>query len=129
MINDEGRVESAEDRRGVEEDNHSLEDKDENVIILAKNNMHMVVDPRMKLPEPPPEWVPSLPKVGKEAMFSADVDDPGEWHEFTYTAKMEKGKYRHHCIPTGAIPVTPDKHGKREVNEWKFNYQGWSGDK
>jgi hypothetical protein len=58
-----------------------------------------------------------------------DVDTHGEWHEFSYTDKMEKGKYELHCLPTGAIPVAPDEHGERQVNGWKFKYQGWTDEK
>jgi hypothetical protein len=86
--------------------------------------MHMAVDPRTKLPKPPPEWVPPLPNVEKgEPMFS-DVDNPGEWHELIFTEKMEKGTHNHHCLLTGTVPVVPSDHGERRVNGWKFKYQG-----
>jgi hypothetical protein len=91
LIHDEARVDSTEERREAADDNDNLENKDDNAIILARNNTHMPVDPWMRLPELPPEWVPTLPKLDKgEPMFS-DVDNPGNWQDFTFTAKMEKG--------------------------------------
>jgi hypothetical protein len=80
--------------------------------------MHMVVDPRMKLYEPPSEGVPPFPKVEKGEPTFSDVDNTGEWHGFTCTAKMEKVKYKQHCLPIGAASVAPDGHGEREVNGW-----------
>jgi hypothetical protein len=58
-----------------------------------------------------------------------DVDNPGNWQEFTFSAKIEKGRYKHHCLPTGAVPVPPNDDGEREINGWKFHYQGWSDNK
>jgi hypothetical protein len=83
--------------------------------------MYMTVDHMMKLPESPPE----LPKVDKGELMFSDVDNPGERHELTCTSKMEKCKYKKHCLLTGAIPVVPDEHDKRHINEWKFMYNGW----
>jgi hypothetical protein len=60
LIHDEARIESAEERTEAANDNQNLEDKDDNAIILARNNMNMAVDPRMRLPEPPPERVPHI---------------------------------------------------------------------
>jgi hypothetical protein len=89
LIHDEAKVESTEERHEATDANHNLEDKDDNAVILARNNTNMAVDPRMRLPEPLPEWVPPLPKVDKgEPMFS-DVENPGNW--LTFTANMEKG--------------------------------------
>jgi hypothetical protein len=65
LIHDQARIDSAEERNGAANDNENLEDKDYNAIILARNNMSMAVDPPMRLPEPPPELVPPLPKLDK----------------------------------------------------------------
>jgi hypothetical protein len=43
----EARVELAEDRREAYDNIHNLEDKDNNTVVLDRNNMHMMVDPRM----------------------------------------------------------------------------------
>jgi hypothetical protein len=61
-------------------------------------------------------------------MFS-DVDNPWNWKEFTFAAKIKKGRYKHHCLPTGAFPVPPNDDGERAINGWKFHYQGWSDTK
>jgi hypothetical protein len=55
LIHDEARVQSTEERCEAADDSESLEDKDDNAIVFARNNVHMTVDPGMRLPEPPPE--------------------------------------------------------------------------
>jgi hypothetical protein len=54
LIHDEARVKSTEERRDADGGNQNFEDKDEKAVFLARNNMHMAVDPRMRFPEPPP---------------------------------------------------------------------------
>jgi hypothetical protein len=77
LIHDEARVESTKERREADDDNQNLEEKGENAFILARNNMHVAVDPTTRLPEPQPEWVSPLSKLDKgEPMFS-DIDNPG----------------------------------------------------
>jgi hypothetical protein len=88
LIHGEASIESAEERNEAADDNKKLEDKDDNGIILARNNMSMSVDPRMRLPEPPPEWVPPLPKLDKGEPLFSDVDNPGKWQHFTSTTKI-----------------------------------------
>jgi hypothetical protein len=56
------------------------------------------------------------------------VDNPGNWQEYTYTAKYKKGRYTHHCIPTGSKPVTINSDGDRNVNGWEFFYKGWESE-
>jgi hypothetical protein len=119
LIHDQARLESAEECREATNDNDNLEDKDDNTVILARNNMNMAVDPRMRLPEPSPEWVPPWPKVEKGEPMFYDVENTGNRQEFTFTAEMEKGRYTHHCLPTGAVPVPPNDDGEREINGWK----------
>jgi hypothetical protein len=89
----------------------------------------MGVDPMMKLPEPPPERVPPLPKGYKWEPMLYDVDTPGEWHDFTYVDKMEKQQYKQYCLPTGTVPFAPNEHGEWQVNGWKLTYKGWLDDK
>jgi hypothetical protein len=88
IIHDEARIKSAEEHNEAADDNEKLEDKDDNAIILARNNIIMEVDRRMRLPEPPPECVPPLSRLDKgEPMFS-DLDNPRNWQEFILTAKI-----------------------------------------
>jgi hypothetical protein len=63
LVHDEARVESTEERREDDKDIQNLEDKDDNYAILARNNMYRANDPGMRLNEPPPEWVPTWPKL------------------------------------------------------------------
>jgi hypothetical protein len=63
LIHDEARIEYAEERNEATQDNENLEEKDNNAIILARNNMRMTVDPRMRLSEP--SGCPHCPKLTK----------------------------------------------------------------
>jgi hypothetical protein len=60
LIHDDARVKSTEERHDANDDNQNFEDKDENAFAIARNNMHMAVDPKARLPEPPPQWVPPI---------------------------------------------------------------------
>jgi hypothetical protein len=79
----------------------------------------------IRLPSPPEDWVAPAPKGHKgEPEFTA-VDNPGDWSQFTYRAEFDsKGQYKHHTIPTGAVPV-PLKDGQRKLGDWEFHYGGW----
>jgi hypothetical protein len=67
--------------------------------------------------------VPSLPKIDKgEPMFD-QVGNPVNWQEYTYTAKFEKGRCKHHFIPTGAKLVHVNSYGDRKMNGWEFYYK------
>jgi hypothetical protein len=111
LLHDEARLEVEQDLQEAQDDNEALEDKDANSIIMARNNPQMVVDPLVKLPSPPDTWVPPLPKVDEGEPMYDEVDNPGNWQEYTYCAKFEKGRYKHYCIPTGAKPVPVNSDG------------------
>jgi hypothetical protein len=76
-IHDEASIKSAEERNEASQDNENLEYKDDNATTLPRNNMIMAVYPRMRLPEPPLEWVPPFPKLDKGEPMLYDVDNPG----------------------------------------------------
>jgi hypothetical protein len=57
-----------------------------------------------------------------------EVDNPGDWQEYKYCAKFEKGRYKHHCIPTGAKLVPVNSDGERHMNRWEFHYKGWQSE-
>jgi hypothetical protein len=77
------------------------------------------------LPSPPEDWVAPEPKTLKGEPAFSNVDNPGDWSQYTYRADFDsKGKYKHHTIPTGAVPV-PLENGKRKLRLWEFHYKGW----
>ena len=85
-----------------------------------------------KPPSAPDNWMPMPPKIemGEPTSFE-DVDNPGNWSDFTMRPKFDKktGKYLYHCLPTGATVVPEDDEGNRSVNGWKFVYDGsWKDD-
>jgi hypothetical protein len=75
-----------------------LEDKDANIIIIACNNIQMTVDPPIKLPFHLDTWVPPLPKTDKGEPLFEQVENHGNWQEYTYTAKPSYKKEDKHII-------------------------------
>ena len=54
-----------------------------------------------------------------------DVDNPGNWSEFTFRPKLDSKKnYSHHAMPCGATPVPMTAKG-RVLAGWEFHYDGW----
>jgi hypothetical protein len=80
-------------------------------------------------PEPPPNWKSKDVKVDKGEPPFAEVDNPGQWCEYTYQPVFQKttGTYLYHAMLSGAtaVPVNPNT-GKREVGGYEFFYQGWT---
>jgi hypothetical protein len=124
LIHDEVIQEAEQDLQEAQDDNETLEYKDANSIIMARKNQQMTVDPVIKLPSPPYTWLPPLPKVDKVEPMYDEVDNHGDWKEYTYCAKFEKGRYKYHCIPTGAKPVPVNSDGERHMSGWEFHYKG-----
>jgi hypothetical protein len=78
LIHDEAMQEAEQYLQEAQDDNETLEDKDANSIIMARNNQRMSVDPLIKLPSPPDTWLPPLPKVDKGEPMYDKVDNPGD---------------------------------------------------
>ncbi len=84
-------------------------------------------------PGPPITFLGYVPKLDAPAHFS-DVDNPGRWSQFVFQPKYgqmnNRGPkvYVGHQTPAGAKVVPPNNYGIREVNGWKFHYQGWEPD-
>ncbi len=73
-------------------------------------------------PGPPHDWNPTINVNRGEPRFE-DVDNPGEWSNFTFRPMFEPkgGKYICHSMPAGAVPVPINaKTGKREVGGYEF---------
>ncbi len=79
--------------------------------------------------EPPPNWKSKDVKVDKGKPPFAEVDNPGQWSQYTYQPVFQKttGTYLYHALPSGAtaVPINP-RTGKREVGGYEFFYQGWT---
>jgi hypothetical protein len=86
----------------------------------------------IKITSAPPDFKPKAPNETKGEPSFSDIDNPGEWSEYTFRsefAKKEKGgKYTCHTLPTGAVPVPINDNGKREAAGWEFHYKGWKHD-
>jgi hypothetical protein len=80
------------------------------------------------LPSPPEDWVAVVPKAMKGEPAFIEVDNPGDWCQYTYHPEFDsKGRYKHHTIPTGAVPVLL-KDGEQKLRGWEFYYDGWESD-
>ncbi len=81
-------------------------------------------------PGPPDDWKFSIDSKRGEPEFNA-IDNPGKWSSFTFRAKFSSagaaGKYTHHVMPAGAIPVprNPENCNKRMECGYEFHYDGW----
>ena len=75
-------------------------------------------------------WTPATRKEVKGEPKFEDVDNPGQWSEFTFQPNFEgeygSGAYGHHATPAGAkvVPLDP-MTGKRTVNKFYFFCDGW----
>jgi hypothetical protein len=85
----------------------------------------------VKVPKVPEDYVePEVNHDRNEPLFE-DVDNPGEWPRYCFQPKFESrsntSQYKHHAMPTGAIPVPADtNNGTRKIDGWEFFYKGWS---
>ena len=82
------------------------------------------------VPSAPVGWTPATCKEAKGEPKFKDVDNLGQWSEFTFRPNFEgkygSGAYGHHANPAGAKVVLLDPMtGKRTVIEFDFFYDGW----
>jgi hypothetical protein len=80
----------------------------------------------------PPDFKPKPPNPAKGEPFFPNVDNPGNWSEYTFYLGFKKkdkgGQYTFHSLPTGAVLV-PVNDDKQEAAGWEFHYKGWKHDK
>ena len=78
-------------------------------------------------PGPPPTWAGYQPKGN--APPPENIDNPGSWSLYSFGPKYKAGSvYAGHFTPAGATVLPPNEHGHRELNGWRFHYQGWTPD-
>jgi hypothetical protein len=78
-------------------------------------------------PGPPPTWAGYQPKGNAPQL--GDVDNPGNWSLYSFCPKYKTGSvYSGHFTPAGAMVLPANEHGERELNGWRFHYQGWTPD-
>ena len=77
-----------------------------------------------KLAEPSYHLVPARLKSTQTRWTFEEVDNPCNWPPHCHRPKfVENGKYKHHCLPTGAVPAPVDEEtGKRELEGHEFFY-------
>ena len=113
--------EALEDRLNVllrkEDVDDSVKDDEKNGFLIRKGLG------AIKINKVPDDWKPPAVKADKGELEWADVDNPGDWLEFTYRPKFnaKTGLYTSHCLPTGDRPVPKDVEGKRILNGWEFH--------
>ena len=87
---------------------------------------------KVKLPKVPEDWsAPAVQRDRGEPSFEC-VDNPGGWDSYVFKpvfgGRSKTTKYKHHALPTGAIPVPKDDNGVRSENGWEFHYKGWKNE-
>ena len=76
-------------------------------------------------PKAPDNWM-HMPSMAKGEPPFASIENPGNWSDFTFRPKFDKGTYSHHEMPAGAVPVKKDPvTGKRMHRGYEFFYDGW----
>lgn len=84
----------------------------------------------VKVPRVPDEYVAPEAKHDRNEPSFNTIDNPGEWPRYCFQPKFASrsntSEYKHHAMPTGAVPVPKDANGKRKINGWEFHYNGWS---
>ena len=89
------------------------------------------------LPGAPKHWMPPKPSDNwvsysiSDKKFNApdegDIDNPGNWHLFSFRPKYDdKKKYVAHVTPGGAQVLPPNNIGQRVKDGWQFFYNGWT---
>ena len=82
----------------------------------------------------PPGWNPPMAPVGwtppalpRGAPEHLDVDNPGNWSEYTFRARKKKktNEFDAYEMPPGARPVPVGETGQRTIEGWVFHYDGW----
>ena len=111
-----------------QESNVDIEVSDRNMLELVKS-MPNYLPKNIKIHNVPDDWTDPAPATEKmEPPFDL-VDNPGNWSSYAFRPvfKKENGTsvYKHHCLPTGCIPVEENDDGKRMYDEWEFFYDGW----
>ena len=130
------------DDLGVDPADVPLDDDDTSKIVLdsLENQLFIgtgfVLDNAgnvLKVAGVPEDWEPPKRKADMKEPIFEKVDNPGDWHGYSYCPKFEKGKgkkkmYTAHELPSRCVPVPVDKDGDRFVNGWYFHYKGWEVD-
>ncbi len=84
----------------------------------------------VKVPKQDPDWSPPPRKASKGEPEFRNIDNPGDWDEFCFRPKFNKGRgsYIGHQLPTGAMPVPKGEDGKRKEGRWEFHYKGFENE-
>ena len=92
----------------------------------------------LTIPGAPPGWTPPGPPEGfvyvpvGGAPTEDEIDNPGDWNLFSFAPRYNNNtknkKYVGHFSPCGAKVVPANSVGVRQIDNWKFYYQGWTPD-
>jgi len=108
-------------------------ESNEDIEILDRNMVELDSElPYIKMHSVPDDWIDPPHDASKNEPPFESLDNPGKWSRFCYhpVFKKENGVsfYKHHCLPTGFIPVEKNADGKRIIDGWELHYNGWCGD-
>ena len=107
-------------------------------VILAEGDVSKVEIERdlgarnVRITQPPKDWTPPVAQLARGEPTFDEIDNPGGWPQYCYrpvfNGQAKTTKYKHHSLPTGAMPVPKGDDGKRSVNGWEFFYNGWKNE-
>jgi hypothetical protein len=84
----------------------------------------------VKIAKPPSDWSSPIAQEARGEPKFEDVDNPGSWPQYcfrpVFNGRSNSARYKHHALPTGAIPVPKNDEGIRKINGWSFHYNGWT---
>ena len=89
------------------------------------------ISAEISLPKVPDDWKPKPVKPEKNEPEWKDVDNPGNWSQYSFRSKFNLKApclYKHTALSTGARPLPVNAAGDRVMDGWEFNYLGWKAD-
>ena len=115
-----------------QESNEDIEVSDRNMVQFDVKLPKKITPEDIKIHCVPNDWEDPAPDTERNEPPFELVDNPGNWSSYSFRPvfKKEGGSrtaiYKHHCLPTGCIPVEKNEDGRRIVDGWEFFYNGWS---
>ena len=84
----------------------------------------------VKISTPPVDWTTPVAQENRGEPKFEDVDNPGKWPRYCFrpifAGRSSTTKYKHHALPTGAMPFPKNAEGNRKTDDgWEFHYDGW----
>ena len=98
-----------------QESNDDIEVSDRNMVEL-QGKIPNDLPENVKIHCVPEDWVNPAPNTEKNEPPFDSIDNPGQWSSYAFRPVFKKeggtSVYKHHCLPTGCVPVEENSQGK-----------------